>query len=342
MARIETALITVSDKTGLPPFAQRLTRLGIGIISAGGTGRLLRENGIPFDDVADYTGLPEILDGRIKTLHHKVLAGLLALRDLEEHRRQMAEHDIRPIDMVVVNLYPLGQVITERAPEPMRAMVNIDIGGPTLIRAAAKNYTHVAVVTSPERYDAVADEMEASGGALSEETHFALCLEAFRHTAHYDQVVAGYLAGIHGDEPLEVARPATPSLDLESTRLLAGDSPTEEQWGELRLPCWAVTYASRHAAALAAGGRLLALSAGRPSAAEAMAAVLDSAGADARGALMAVDGPLPDADIVERAARAGVAALALCGGAPAGPAAMAAADRLGLTMVLAGTTEPRQ
>ncbi len=211
MARIETALITVSDKTGLPPFAQRLTRLGIGIISAGGTGRLLRENGIPFDDVADYTGLPEILDGRIKTLHHKVLAGLLALRDLEEHRRQMAEHDIRPIDMVVVNLYPLGQVITERAPEPMRAMVNIDIGGPTLIRAAAKNYTHVAVVTSPERYDAVADEMEASGGALSEETHFALCLEAFRHTAHYDQVVAGYLAGIHGDEPLE-ARQACDAL----------------------------------------------------------------------------------------------------------------------------------
>ncbi len=151
--------------------------------------------------MADYTGLPQILDGRIKTLHHKILAGLLALRDLEEHRRQMAEHGIRPIDMVVVNLYPIGQVITERAPEPMQAMDNIDIGGPTLIRAGAKNYTHVAVVTSPESYDAVAEEMEQNEGALSEETHFALCLQAFHHTAHYDQVIADYLAGIHGDDP---------------------------------------------------------------------------------------------------------------------------------------------
>ncbi len=341
MARIETALISVSDKTGLPQFARRLVRLGIGIISAGGTGRLLRENGIPFEDVAAYTGVPEILDGRIKTLHHKVLAGLLALRDLEEHRRQMAEHDIRPIDMVVVNLYPLGQVITERAPEPMQAMVNIDIGGPTLIRAGAKNYTHVAVLTSPERYDAVADELEGNDGALSEETHFTLCLEAFHHTAHYDQVVAGYLAGIHGDAPRAATKPAAPSLDLESTRVLTASAPTDEQWSELRLPCWAVAYAGRHGAAVAAAGRLLALSAGRASAPEAVAAALDSAGAGARGGVMAVDGPLADAGAVEWAVRAGVTVLALCGG-DADAAVVEAADRLGFTMVFAGTPEPRQ
>jgi phosphoribosylaminoimidazolecarboxamide formyltransferase/IMP cyclohydrolase len=206
VAKIESALISVSDKTGLPAFAQRLARLGIRIISAGGTARLLRENGVPYEDVADYTGLPELLDGRIKTLHHKILAGLLALRDLEEHRRQLAQHGIRPIDMVVVNLYPIGQVISERAMEPMQAMESIDIGGPTLIRAAAKNYTHVAVVTSPDSYDRVAAELEARGGSLSEETHFALSLQAFRHTAHYDQVIVEYLAGIHGDEPGQGSR----------------------------------------------------------------------------------------------------------------------------------------
>jgi len=215
VAAVETALISVYDKTGLPEFARRLVALGIRIISAGGTARVLQESGIPYLDVAEYTGLPEILDGRIKTLHHKVLAGLLALRDLEEHRRQLEEHGIRPIDMLVVNLYPIGRLISDPHLEPLQAITNIDIGGPTLIRAGAKNYTHVAVVTNPATYDDVAQELENNGGVLSEETHFALALEAFRHTAHYDRVVAEYLAGIHGD------RQRVPDdLVLELTRRL--------------------------------------------------------------------------------------------------------------------------
>jgi len=199
VAGIETVLISVHDKTGLPGFARRLAALGIHIISTGGTARLLQENEIAYEDVSDYTGLPAILDGRIKTLHHKVLAGLLALRDLEEHRRQMQQHAIRPIDMVVVNLYPFSEIITDTGLEPVQAITNIDIGGPTLIRAAAKNYTQVAVVTNPATYDQVAEELEGNQGALSEETHFTLGLEAFRHTGRYDRVIGQYLAGIHGD-----------------------------------------------------------------------------------------------------------------------------------------------
>jgi len=199
MAKIETALLSVSDKTGLPAFARRLAALGINLISTGGTARVLRQRGVETQEVADYTGIPDILDGRIKTLHHKLHAGLLALRDSEEHRRQMREHDIRPIDMVVVNLYPLSDILTETSFESMRGTENIDIGGPTLIRSAAKNYTHVAVVTDPATYDDIADELERNNGALCEETHFRLALAAFDHTAHYDRAIAEYLAGIHGD-----------------------------------------------------------------------------------------------------------------------------------------------
>lgn len=196
MCKIETALISVSDKTGLPQFARRLTDLGVRILSTGGTARLLRENGIEVRDVSEYTGFPEILDGRVKTLHPKVHGGLLAQREKREHQEQLAQLGIETIDMVVVNLYPFEDTIAGPEVEVMEAVDDIDIGGPTLIRSAAKNYTHVAVVTSPSRYDQVAEEMERSGGCLRERTHYELAVEAFHHTAHYDAVISHYLASI--------------------------------------------------------------------------------------------------------------------------------------------------
>ena len=196
MAKVTTALISVSDKAGLPEFARRLAALGIGILSTGGTARLLRENGVEVRDVSDYTGFPEIMDGRVKTLHPKVHGGLLAMRDNEQHLRQMKEHGIQPIDMVVVNLYPFEKTIANPDVELEEAIENIDIGGPTMLRSAAKNYAHVAVLTNPERYDEIATELEQNGGALSDETRFNLTLEAFRHTAHYDAAISRYLGKI--------------------------------------------------------------------------------------------------------------------------------------------------
>ena len=341
MARIATALISVSDKTGLPEFAQRLTRLGIHIISAGGTARLLRESRVEYEDVAKYTGLPEILDGRIKTLHHKVLAGLLALRELEAHRRQMEEHGIRPIDMVVVNLYPFGRTITGRALEPMQALENIDIGGPTLIRAGAKNYTHVAVVTSPADYDRVAEELERGSGVLSEETHFALALQAFRHTAQYDHAIAEHLASIHGDgqPPSETTHLEASRLDIESARVATKRTPTAEQWADLRLALACARQARPSAAAVAGGQKLAGLSAGQDGAARAVSRALKAAGMGARGASLATAEAL-SREAIELAAKAGVAAVAQSGGAADDAAAIAAADRLGLVMVFTGTGRP--
>jgi len=198
--KIKTALISVSDKTGLPAFARRLRALGVKILSTGGTARLLRENGIEVTDVSEYTGFPEILDGRVKTLHPKVHAGLLALRENERHLTQIRELGIETIDMVVVNLYPFEQTIAQPDVGLMEAIENIDIGGPSMIRSAAKNYTHVAVITSPEFYAEVADELERSDCTLSEHTLYRLGLAAFQHTAHYDAAIAGYLGGI-GQEP---------------------------------------------------------------------------------------------------------------------------------------------
>ena len=200
MGRVRTALISVSDKTGLPEFAGRLKKLGVEILSTGGTARLLRDNGVEVTDVSDYTGFPEILEGRVKTLHPLVHGGLLARRDKEDHVAQMEEHGIRPIDMVVVNLYPFEHTIAQPGTGLMQAIEDIDIGGPSMIRSAAKNYTHVAVVTTPAVYEKVAQELEANDCRLSEETHFSLALSGFRHTAHYDRAIADYFEGIGGAE----------------------------------------------------------------------------------------------------------------------------------------------
>jgi len=196
VTRIKTTLISVSDKTGLAEFAARLKALDIDILSTGGTARLLKDSGIEVMDVSEYTGFPEILDGRVKTLHPKVHGGLLALRDKMEHRKEMDRHGIRAIDMVVVNLYPFEHTVSRPGVELAEAIENIDIGGPTMIRSAAKNYTHVAVVTRPSQYDAIAKELEQGNGSLSEKTHFRLAVEAFGHTARYDRAIVNYLRGL--------------------------------------------------------------------------------------------------------------------------------------------------
>src|SRR3954468_21027734 len=165
-------LISVTDKTGIIDFARALNGLGAEIISTGGTARMIREAGVPVRDVAEVTGFPEMLDGRVKTMHPKIAGGILAIRDRQEHMSAIAEHGIAPIDMVVVNLYRFEEVAAKAGARLEELIENIDIGGPTMIRAAAKNYQDVAVVVSPSDYDAILTELR--GGRLSSETKWNL------------------------------------------------------------------------------------------------------------------------------------------------------------------------
>jgi len=187
------ALISLSDKTGAVEFARALRAFGMEILSTGGTARLLREAQVPVVEIGDYTGFPEMLDGRVKTLHPKVHAGILARRDLPEHVQAMTRAGIPNIDLVVVNLYPFVQTIARAGCTLEEAIENIDIGGPTMVRAAAKNWQHVAVVTDPADYPALIAEMKSASGAISVETRFRLARKAFSHTAAYDGAIGNYL-----------------------------------------------------------------------------------------------------------------------------------------------------
>jgi phosphoribosylaminoimidazolecarboxamide formyltransferase / IMP cyclohydrolase len=191
--RIRRALLSVSDKTGLPDFAARLHALGVELISTGGTANALRAAGLPVRDVSSLTDFPEILDGRVKTLHPRIHAGLLARRDLETHLAQLREHNLETIDLAVVNLYPFSQTVENPHVVFDEAIENIDIGGPSMIRAAAKNFHHAAPVVDPADYAAVADELEANGGALSLATRYRLARTAFERTAAYDAAIADFL-----------------------------------------------------------------------------------------------------------------------------------------------------
>ncbi len=190
---ITRALISVSDKAGLAEFAQTLVKHKIELISTGGTAKLLREAGLTVRDVSDLTGFPEMLDGRVKTLHPKVHGGILGIRDNEEHRAKMAEHDIVPIDLVVVNLYPFRQTIQKSDVTLAEAIENIDIGGPAMIRSASKNHHDVAVVVDPNDYALVAAMLDSHHGALPQNIRYQLALTAFRHTASYDKEIARFL-----------------------------------------------------------------------------------------------------------------------------------------------------
>ncbi|MGE5197828.1 MAG: bifunctional phosphoribosylaminoimidazolecarboxamide formyltransferase/IMP cyclohydrolase [Deltaproteobacteria bacterium] len=194
MAKIKRALVSVSDKTGIVDFARGLNDLGIEILSTGGTAKLLRDNGIRVQEVSDYTGFPEMLDGRVKTLHPKIHAGLLALRDNPAHMQQLKEHDIGLIDMVVVNLYPFEKTIQKPAVTIEEVIENIDIGGPSMLRSAAKNHMSVAVICNCARYDQVLEELKTNNNTLSKDTLKQLGIEVFKTTSHYDGVIHKYLA----------------------------------------------------------------------------------------------------------------------------------------------------
>lgn len=193
------ALISVSDKTGVVDFAKGLAELGYHILSTGGTAKLLASSGVEVQEVSDYTGFPEMLDGRVKTLHPKIHAGLLARRPLPEHMAKLAEHGIDPIDIVVVNLYPFEATVKRPDCTFELAVENIDIGGPTMIRAAAKNHESVAVVVDPGDYAQVLAEVRAKG-EVSPETRLALAKKVFTHTAAYDAMISNYLTGLDADK----------------------------------------------------------------------------------------------------------------------------------------------
>ena len=199
MEVIKQALISVSDKAGVLEFAQGLQQLGVNILSTGGTAKLLADNGVPVTEVADYTGFPEMLDGRVKTLQPKVHAGILARRDVPEHVETLKQHDIPTIDLVVVNLYPFAATVAKPGCTLEDAIENIDIGGPTMVRAAAKNHAHVAIVTDPADYPDVLAEMQTNGAAVSDATRFELAQKAFSHTAAYDGMISNYLTAFAAD-----------------------------------------------------------------------------------------------------------------------------------------------
>ncbi|MEK7849465.1 MAG: bifunctional phosphoribosylaminoimidazolecarboxamide formyltransferase/IMP cyclohydrolase [Candidatus Omnitrophota bacterium] len=193
MLKIKRALISVSDKTGITEFAKILQSLGVEIISTGGTARVLKEAGLSVIEMSDYTGYPEMLDGRVKTLHPKIHGGLLALRDNPDHMKQIQEHGIGLIDMVVVNLYPFKKIVAREGVPFSEAIENIDIGGPSMLRSAAKNYMSVAVVCDTKFYASLASELKKNDGCLSEETLKNLAQEVFRLTSRYDEVISSFL-----------------------------------------------------------------------------------------------------------------------------------------------------
>jgi len=224
MPHIQRALISVTDKTGVVDFARALTSRGVEVLSTGGTYRVLKEAGIaPLREVAEVTEFPEMLDGRVKTIHPRIAGGILAMRSRPEHMRAIAEHGIPPIDLVCVNLYEFAKIAARKDASLEELIENIDIGGPTMIRAAAKNWQDVAVVTATSDYPAIVAELQANGGVLSSETQWRLAKKAFATTAAYDRAVSARLAEI---PPTGEALPAI--LDIHAPRKLAlryGENP---------------------------------------------------------------------------------------------------------------------
>ncbi|MDR0458555.1 MAG: bifunctional phosphoribosylaminoimidazolecarboxamide formyltransferase/IMP cyclohydrolase, partial [Burkholderiaceae bacterium] len=190
------ALISVSDKTGIVEFAAALVALGVKLISTGGTAKLLQNEGLHVTEVAELTGFPEMLDGRVKTLHPKVHGGLLARRDMPEHMAALAKHGIDAIDLLVVNLYPFETAVAQPGCTLAEAIENIDIGGPAMVRSAAKNWRDVGVLTDTGQYQPVLNELKASGGKLADKTRFALAVAAFGRIAQYDAAIGNYLSAI--------------------------------------------------------------------------------------------------------------------------------------------------
>jgi phosphoribosylaminoimidazolecarboxamide formyltransferase/IMP cyclohydrolase len=233
MSKIQRAILSVTDKSGLVDFARKLAGMGVELVSTGGTAKLLRDSGITVKDISELTGFPEMLDGRVKTLHPKVHGGILHRRQDAGHRTAVAEHGIPAIDMVVVNLYAFEKTAAKPGVHFEELIENIDIGGPSMIRSAAKNFQDVAVVTSPADYDAIADEMARSAGALSSETKWRLAQKAFATTAAYDSAIASTLerVGVNGHFELHAAEgfPQTLRLSFQKTMdLRYGENPHQK------------------------------------------------------------------------------------------------------------------
>jgi phosphoribosylaminoimidazolecarboxamide formyltransferase / IMP cyclohydrolase len=253
MTRVRRALISVHDKTGVVEFAEGLRALGVEILSTGGTAALLRTAAVPVRDVSEVTGVPEMLDGRVKTLHPRIHGGILARRGVPAHMSALETHEIAPIDLVAVTLYPFEQTVARPGVTLEEAVENIDIGGPTLIRAAAKNHEGVAVVTDPAQYAPVLAELCASDGALSAETRARLGREAFRRTAQYDSAIAAYLDG--QAEPAAARDEAAPGATGFPSRLAVE--------GALAQPLRYGENPHQRAAFYRASGRSLGLAAAR-------------------------------------------------------------------------------
>jgi phosphoribosylaminoimidazolecarboxamide formyltransferase/IMP cyclohydrolase len=231
--RIQRAILSVTDKTGLVDFARKLSALGIELISTGGTAKLLRDSGITVKDISDLTGFPEMLDGRVKTLHPKVHGGILHRREDPKHVAAVKEHGIQPIDMVVVNLYAFEKTAAKPGVAFDEVIENIDIGGPSMIRSAAKNFQDVAIVTSPADYDAIAEELQREGGKLSRATKWRLSRKAFATTAAYDSAIASTLERITPDQshpqPESSSFPAILRFSFQKTLdLRYGENPHQK------------------------------------------------------------------------------------------------------------------
>jgi phosphoribosylaminoimidazolecarboxamide formyltransferase/IMP cyclohydrolase len=227
-APIAQALISVSDKAGVVEFARALSRLGVRLLSTGGTAKALAEAGLAVTEIGDYTGFPEMLDGRVKTLHPKVHGGILARRDLPAHVAALEQHAIPPIDLVVVNLYPFRETVARPGCTLDDAIENIDIGGPTMVRAAAKNWQHVGIVVDPADYPALVSELEKSGRTLSTATRFALARKAFSHTAAYDGAISNWLTA-RGPDGAAAAFPDRFNLQAVKVQdLRYGENPHQQ------------------------------------------------------------------------------------------------------------------
>lgn len=230
--KIQQALISVSDKTGVLEFAQGLAAQGVNLLSTGGTAKMLRDAGLTVTEIGDYTGFPEMLDGRVKTLHPKVHGGILARRDLAEHMATLSQHGIPTIDLVCVNLYPFAATIAKPGVTLEDAIENIDIGGPAMVRSSAKNYNGVAIVTDPADYTPLLEEMKANSGTLQLGTRFNLAKKAFTHTARYDSMIANWLTGLDDGAEAQPAEAAPVPSIFPNKLQLAFDRVEILRYGE--------------------------------------------------------------------------------------------------------------
>lgn len=247
MSKVKRALLSVSDKTGIVEFARELSRAGVELISTGGTAKTLKDAGLAVIDAGDYTGFPEMLDGRLKTLHPKIHGGLLAKRDNPKHMEDLKHYGIELIDMVVVNLYPFEQTISKPDVTFHEAIENIDIGGPTMLRAASKNFESVAVIVDPADYGHILDELKSLNGDISYKTRVRLAKKVFQHTARYDALIEGYLTEVSEEEGGEKA-PGVLNLSYKRvSELRYGENPHQS----------AAFYAERSSGLSLAGARKL-------------------------------------------------------------------------------------